>query len=75
MFSPLARQAMATETRGQNSALRTTGSFQEQKVGILPAQLRAPRNLSPTQFGEMDTAVQRARSKNRQYGIDTAEDQ
>ena len=40
MFSPLARQAMATETRGQNAALHRTGSFQDQKVGLLPSAMR-----------------------------------
>lgn len=46
MFSPRARGAMATETRGQNSVLNygpTPGVFPEQKVAILPsAQLITP---------------------------------
>ena len=46
MFSPQARPAMATETRGQNSALNygpTPGKFAEQKVVTLPsAQLITP---------------------------------
>ena len=46
MFSPRARGAMATETRGQNSVLNygsKTGEFPEQKVAILPtAQLITP---------------------------------
>jgi hypothetical protein len=41
MFSPLARQALATETRGQNAGLHATGDFPEQKVGILPAHMQA----------------------------------
>jgi hypothetical protein len=41
MFSPLARMAMATETRGQNAALHATGSFQDQKVALLPASMRS----------------------------------
>lgn len=40
MFSPLARQAMATETRGQNSWLHRQGDFPEQKVGLLPSAMR-----------------------------------
>lgn len=37
MYSPLARQALATETRGQNAGLIWTGNFVEQKAGLLPA--------------------------------------
>jgi hypothetical protein len=37
MYSPLARRALATETRGQNAALIWTGTFQAQKAGLLPA--------------------------------------
>lgn len=40
MFSPLARQAMATETRGQNSWLHRKGDFPDQKVGLLPEAMR-----------------------------------
>lgn len=43
MFSPLARRALASETRGQNSAMITAGGqFQPQKVALLPAQLSQP---------------------------------
>lgn len=46
MFSPKARPAMATETRGQNSALNygpNPGKFVEQKIATLPtAQLITP---------------------------------
>jgi hypothetical protein len=69
MFSPLARGALATETRGQNSALRMTGQFQEQKVGLLPEKYHAPNNLSASQFGEMAAARDLARAKNKQFGI------
>lgn len=59
MFSPLARQAMATETRGQNAALHATGSFQDQKVALLPAAMqqrgfsvpRSPRERMESQVG------------------------
>jgi len=69
MFSPLARGALAAETRGQNSYLRVHGDFPEQKVGLLPGQYAASRNLSPQQFGEMAAARERARAKNREFGI------
>lgn len=39
MFSPLARQAMTSETRGQNSAMVWgNGEFQPQKVALLPTE-------------------------------------
>lgn len=38
MFSPDARPAMTTETKGQNSSLILNGHFAPQKVGILPAE-------------------------------------
>jgi hypothetical protein len=43
MFSPKARPAMATETRGQNSALNfgsNPGKFVEQKIATLPSAQR-----------------------------------
>jgi hypothetical protein len=69
MFSPLARQAMATETRGQNSALRIHGEFQDQKVGLLPEHMQG------LQFSRVGTpqdrarAMQRAAAKNQEQGI------
>jgi hypothetical protein len=45
MYSPTARRAMATETRGQNSAFISAGgggNFQAQKVALLPAHLAQP---------------------------------
>jgi hypothetical protein len=73
MFSPLARGALATETRGQNNALRLTGGFPQQKVGILPQGMQRPGNLNPEQFGgqssEMPQARNLARAKNKQFGV------
>lgn len=69
MFSPLARQALATETRGQNSALRLHGEFQEQKVALLP------QHMQGLQFSRVGTpqdraaAALRAAAKNREQGI------
>lgn len=41
MFSPLAQQALATETRGQNHAMIAAhGEFQPQKIAVMPAPLR-----------------------------------
>lgn len=39
MFGDLARRALATETRGQNSAFIEAGEFQPQKVALLPEAL------------------------------------
>jgi 8-oxo-dGTP pyrophosphatase MutT (NUDIX family)/GNAT superfamily N-acetyltransferase len=38
MFSPAARPAMATETKGQNSYFNLNGEFGKQKVALLPSQ-------------------------------------
>jgi hypothetical protein len=49
MYSPLARQAMTTETRGQNCALvfRCDGAqFPEQKVALLPAEFADLHSIS-----------------------------
>lgn len=48
MFSPLAQLAMATETRGQNAALIAAGSFQSERIAILPSVWRSPYALVPT---------------------------
>lgn len=69
MFSPQARGALATETRGQNSALHLTGTFQDQKIAILPRKYHRPGNLSPLQFGEMHQAAHDAVAENRKFGI------
>lgn len=65
MYSPEARGALATETRGQNSYLRTRGSFPEQKVGILPSRFQVARNLP----GVRESDVRLGRQKNREQGL------
>lgn len=55
MYSPLARRALATETRGQNSALIRTGGFQPQKVALLPSRFSAPSALAP--IGQRSTGA------------------
>lgn len=67
MFSPLARQAMATETRGQNSAFVLHGDFQEQKVGILPSHLQSLQFRAPAH--EMTEALRVAHANNRKQGV------
>lgn len=67
MFSPLARQAMATETRGQNSALHLHGEFPEQKVGLLPATMQGLQFRAPAH--EIAAAADDARLENRKQGL------
>ena len=38
MFSPAARPALTTETKGQNSSLILNGHFPDQKLAVLPAE-------------------------------------
>ena len=64
MFSPLARQAMATETRGQNSALRVSGDFPEQKVALLPQHLQGLQFARSGTAADVVKAVQRTRARN-----------
>jgi hypothetical protein len=70
MFTPLARQALATETRGQNAGLHATGDFPEQKVGILPAHMQAAQfataRSTPT---ELRRATDHARMRHFQQGL------
>lgn len=42
MFSPHARGAMASETRGQNGSLITNGHFGPQRIALLPKRLWHP---------------------------------
>lgn len=68
MFSPLARQAMATETRGQNSSLHINGDFPEQKVALLPPHMQSPQ-FTQAPIGEYHQAVGQARAENRKQGL------
>jgi hypothetical protein len=52
MYTPLARRAMTTETRGQNSALVYYGDgrhFPRQKVCLLPPEFADPRSITVEQ--------------------------
>lgn len=69
MYSPLARQAMATETRGQNAALRLHGEFQEQKVGILPEHLQGLQFSRQGSARDVVSALRRSRDKSREQGL------
>lgn len=69
MYSPLARQAMTTETRGQNAALRLHGSFQGQKVGLLPEHLQSLQFSQTGGAVDRVAALRRARTKNFEQGL------
>jgi hypothetical protein len=69
MYSPLARQAMATETRGQNSALRMHGEFQDQKVGLLPSHMQGLQFSRSGGPQAVAAAQQRADMKNKAQGL------
>lgn len=69
MFSPLARQALATETRGQNAALHLHGDFQEQKVGILPAHMQGLQFNQQAPYHQIRAAIQDAHAEDRKQGL------
>jgi|SRR5881398_829700 len=69
MFSPLARQAMTSETRGQNSSLRVTGQFPEQKIALLPNVMQRAQFSSSASPDETSAAREIALKKNREQGI------
>ena len=66
MFSPLARQALASETRGQNGALHLTGSFQDQKVALLPQHMQSMQFM---RAGTTGAERNEAAFENRKHGV------
>lgn len=66
-MSPLARRALATETRGQNSYLITRGDFTENKIGLLPPQFSGTRGFA--RAGELPEVERQARDFHRQAGL------
>jgi hypothetical protein len=69
MYSPLARQAMATETRGQNAALHKHGDFQDQKIAILPHAMQQAQFGSQGNWADRLLAAQDARIENQRQGL------
>lgn len=70
MFSPLARRALATETRGQNSSMNNSGGvFPEQKVALLPERMEEPNFMAPTNPGSRLTALRDAARSAREQGL------
>lgn len=68
MYSPLARMALATETRGQNAALIHTGQFQEQKIATLPRRLVNPALMLGTPESKSIARTQAAGFNQEQFG-------
>lgn len=54
MFTPLARRAMTTETRGQNSYYNKFGEFAPQKAFLFPEEFV----LAPTQYSAIERRVE-----------------
>jgi hypothetical protein len=69
MYTPLARQAMASETRGQNAALHASGQFPTQKVALMQPRFTDPRLARLGSAPERAIAAQQARSWNTRQGI------
>lgn len=62
MFTPLARRAMTTETRGQNSYYNKFGEFAPQKTFLFPEEYV----LAPTQYSALE---RRAEATNQFIGL------
>ena len=61
-YSPLARRALVTETRGQNAAMIASGgTFDVQRIAIMPAWCLAADALAPT-AEERDACLAEARA-------------
>lgn len=69
MFTPQARQALASETRGQNSSFRANGEFPDQKVGVLPAHMQSLQFSRIGAASELAAAARRASAMNKEQGI------
>ncbi|RZU36013.1 hypothetical protein EV284_3496 [Streptomyces sp. BK022] len=70
MFSPLARKALATETRGQNHAMIANGGeFQAQKVAILPKWARDFEAVRPASMADYRAALKQAAKMHASQGL------
>lgn len=70
LYSPLARQALATETRGQNAAMiRGAGTFAPQVIGVMPAWAREIGALAPNTVTDSRAAVADAAARHAAQGL------
>jgi hypothetical protein len=60
-FSPMARLALTTETRGQNAAMIITGGFLDQRIAILPVDWHLASALTPTTAERTEATHQAAK--------------
>lgn len=56
MFTPKARAAMTSETRGQNAALIYSGRFQPQKIALLPDKFHNEESTHHLRYANFHTA-------------------
>jgi hypothetical protein len=68
-FSPLARRALAVETRGQNGALILSGAFASQRVALLPDRWVTLGAVAPRTSAERDAARAQARTMHAAWGL------
>lgn len=70
MFTPLARQALATETRGQNHAMIAAGGeFQPQKVALMPSRFTRVGLTDAGSSAERAKAMLQAQQFHRMQGL------
>lgn len=70
MFTPLARKALATETRGQNHAmLANGGEFQPQKVAVMPRWARDFETVRPASLADYRAAFKQASAFHTAQGL------
>lgn len=69
MFTPKARAALASETRGQNSSLHLNGKFGPQKVALLPDHMQSAQFSRIGGLEANHQATLDARAENRKQGI------
>jgi hypothetical protein len=70
MFSPLARKALATETRAQNHAMIAAGGvFQTQKVAVMPHWARQFEAVRPASLAEYRATFKQAQKMHAAQGL------
>lgn len=69
MFSPAARPALASETRGQNSSFIKNGDFGPQKIALLPRTLQLPVNPVVGRRTGGAAALQASQFHSQSFGV------
>jgi hypothetical protein len=68
-FSPLARRALAVETRGQNAALIVSGAFASQRVALLPDRWITLGAVAPRTTAEAAAARAQSATMHAAWGL------